>query len=94
MYFFLSGLGLLQTMITAFAFWEKVITAFMAGLKNPHTCNIPAVVASVRIFESSVGREECTNSSTEEVEKAAGRTCRKNEQLDLGIDFFALRTKN
>ena len=52
---------------------EKVITAFMAGLKNPHTCNIPAVVASVRIFESSVGREECRNSSTEEVEKAAGR---------------------
>ena len=35
---------------------EKLKTAFMAGLKNPHTCNIPAVVSesSVRIFESSV----------------------------------------
>ena len=31
---------------------EKVKTAFMAGLKNPHTCSIPAVVASVMIFES------------------------------------------
>ena len=37
--------------------------------------SIPAVVSesSVRIFESSVGREECTSSSTEEAEKAAGR---------------------
>ena len=65
--------GLPQTMITVFALWRKVITAFMAGFKNLYTCSIPAVVASVRIFESGVGREELTNASTEYVEKVVGR---------------------
>ena len=39
---------------------KEAIILGRVGFKNPHTCNIPAVVASVRIFESGVGRDETT----------------------------------